>query len=180
MGVEILGFSVEQDHPDYVSPEVFTEITGWVSGVKLAGEIEEDKIPDLGGYKFDILQVKDPSLLESARQLAEETILKIDLDQVTDFGQLNELLSGNSGSATWFLLESASHEMNTELFSTISHISSNHPILLGFGIQKETVTSILEKIPVSGLVLKGGHEQRPGYKDYEELADILEEIEVDD
>ena len=33
---------------------------------------------------------------------------------------------------------------------------------------------------VKGISLKGGEEIRPGYKDFDELADILEALEIED
>ena len=41
MGVEMLGFSVEENTASYITPEAFKEISGWVAGVKLVGEVEE-------------------------------------------------------------------------------------------------------------------------------------------
>jgi len=41
------------------------------------------------------------------------------------------------------------------------------------------VESLFEELPLAGIALKGGDEIRAGYKDYDELADILELLEED-
>ena len=41
MGVDMLGFALEPTNPDSISPEKYTEIIGWLSGVKFVGEFEQ-------------------------------------------------------------------------------------------------------------------------------------------
>ena len=38
MGVDMLGFSMDADSPNYIDPKKFGEIRGWVAGVQIVGE----------------------------------------------------------------------------------------------------------------------------------------------
>jgi phosphoribosylanthranilate isomerase len=59
-------------------------------------------------------------------------------------------------------------------------IASRCEVLLGFGFTAESVEKVLEYTKVKGITMKGGNEIKPGIKDYDELADILERLELDD
>ena len=53
-------------------------------------------------------------------------------------------------------------------------------VLVGGGILKQDLDSILRNASVKGIALKGSKEDNTGFKDYDELADILEELEIAD
>jgi hypothetical protein len=42
-----------------------------------------------------------------------------------------------------------------------------------------TADSLLNNSHIKGIVLKGGHEEKPGLKNYDQLAIILEALEED-
>jgi phosphoribosylanthranilate isomerase len=51
--------------------------------------------------------------------------------------------------------------------------------MVGYGIDKDNVGSWIDNTHILGICLKGSIEVKPGFKDYDELADILEMLEVD-
>ena len=59
-------------------------------------------------------------------------------------------------------------------FSTI------YPIIVGSGITSENVNYILEECSIEGIGLKGSTEERPGTKDFDDLAEVLEVIQVEE
>src|ERR1044071_5737472 len=46
MGVDMLGFRVLEGQPNYLSPKLFQEIRGWVTGPKIVAEIYGLTSPD--------------------------------------------------------------------------------------------------------------------------------------
>ena len=56
--------------------------------------------------------------------------------------------------------------------------AADFPLILACCITENNVHRIIDS-GVKGIGLKGGDEIRPGYKNFDELADILEAIEVD-
>ena len=56
-------------------------------------------------------------------------------------------------------------------------ISQTFPVLLGGNLQPDSVVSLMEKTQCKGIALKGSEEIKPGFKDYDELAEILEILE---
>ncbi|GAB4046675.1 phosphoribosylanthranilate isomerase [Spirosoma litoris] len=186
MGVDMLGFSMDADSPDYVEPKKFAEIRGWVAGVQIVGEttsVDPEVIEQLlDTYQPDLLQVDEAALLPYLSTKVNEDlrfILQVDLAQLT-LDQLDTLFQTAATGADYILLESNSPlHLDDELKSTLQRLASRYPILLGIGVSAENIHELLADLPVQGIALSGGDEERPGNKEFGELMDILEAIEED-
>lgn len=193
MGVDMLGFSMDESSPDYVNPARFTEIRNWVVGVQIVGETGEtdlDRINDLlGSYQPDLLQVDEAALLPILSTLGKSPgvdspgglrlILRLNLADMT-IEQLDALVQTNPTNADYILLES--HELlhlDDDLKTSIGQLATRHAVLLSAGITAETIHNRLAELPIKGIALTGGPEDRPGSRDFGQLMTILESIEVD-
>ena len=78
---------------------------------------------------------------------------------------------------TFFLADGG--ELSDFARDTLKEYASKYSIVLDFGISVENVNELLEEINLHGIALKGSNEIRPGSKDYDELRDILEILEID-
>ena len=77
------------------------------------------------------------------------------------------------------MLESqAPIHLDDDLKTSIGQLAARHAVLLGAGITAETVHDRLAELPIKGIALTGGPEDRPGSRDFGELMDILEALEV--
>lgn len=188
MGVDLVGFCLDPTNEDVVSPEKFSEITGWISGVRLVGEFYESSalvIKELiEKYPIDYIQVGNAEDLEYLSQLNHQLILNVDISQLDDPEQLRILMDENEKNVAYFLLTVNTAENEEELlkdFSVeINTLSGKFPILLGFGLNVSNVNSWIDDTSITGIALEGGKEIKPGYKDFDALADILEKIELDE
>jgi phosphoribosylanthranilate isomerase len=183
MGVDMLGFSMDADSPDYVESKKFDEIRAWVAGVQIVGETastDPEVIEQLlDTYHPDLLQVDESALLPYLGTFGKPLILRTDLSQLT-LDQLDTLLQTGSAGADYVLLESNGPiHLDDELRTALQRLSARYPILLGTGISVANVHDLLAELPVRGIALSGGNEERPGNKEFGELMDILEAIEVD-
>lgn len=182
MYVDLLGFSLEEESKKHITPTQYNEITGWVSGLEFVGEfltytsemilstlenyptvkwIEHDRIEplvNLEGKGFGLIYKMD---LEEVRHIELEVAEK-----------LNE-------SGIIFHITSIHEELNEEDKKAIKLISEHCRVILGVGITAENVKELSEELSVYGVSLTGGNEIKPGLKDFDELADILEELEVE-
>ncbi|QMW06639.1 N-(5'-phosphoribosyl)anthranilate isomerase [Spirosoma foliorum] len=184
MGVDMLGFSMDADSPDYVEPKKFAEIRGWVAGVQIVGEttsVDPEVIEQLlDTYQPDLLQVDEAALLPYLSTKVKDNlrfILQVDLAQLT-LDQLDTLFQTAATGADYILLESNSPlHLDDELKSALQRLASRYPVLLGIGVSAENIHELLADLPVQGISLSGGDEERPGNKEFGELMDILEAIE---
>ncbi|MFD2933678.1 phosphoribosylanthranilate isomerase [Spirosoma flavum] len=183
MGVDMLGFSMDADSPDYVSPKKFEEIRAWVAGVQIVGETTttDPEIIEqlLETYQPDLLQVDEAALLPYLGTYGKQLILRVNLAQLT-LDQFDTLLQTGVSSADYILLESNGPlYLDTDLKTLLQKKAIRYPILLGIGISAENVQELLANLSVRGIALSGGIEEQPGNKDFGELMDILEAIEED-
>lgn len=178
MGVEMMGFLIDSNSDDAVSPELFNAITGWISGIELVGEIDSSEVPDLSYYVISKIQVTNPNLLPQVSENGLKAILLINLSK-TSFDDAEKMMSDYKNEVSYFLIENNnSVDLSGVEAAKIKHLASIYPIILGYGITKDNLNSILD-LGIEAISIYGSSEERPGYKSYDEMADILEALEVD-
>lgn len=168
MGVDMLGINVIPGTPNYLDPSVFQEIRGWISGPHIVAELYGLKRPGLlkevvNNYRPDYLEVTEAELLYAA----EETMLPL---IVSVSGYTTALLESWKNRILYIQVS----ELNA---SIINRFSAHYEVIAQ--VQSRQHLKELLALPLKGLTLNGSNETRPGFKDYSELAEVLEELEVD-
>ncbi|MCF2486940.1 hypothetical protein [Dyadobacter sp. CY347] len=183
MGVEMLGFSIDEDSPNYISPKKFEDICSWLAGVTLIAETAQTDpaaiIQTLANYPVHSVQVEAPGLLNYLKsELNLPLVLRISVD-LYEADEINSILSRYEGEASHFLLESDNDAQLTDNWmQVLGNLAGEYPILIGFGLDNEyTVSALTELFPNIGIALRGSEEIRPGYKDFGSMMDILEALE---
>lgn len=182
MGVDLLGFCMDETSAEYIDQASYKEIVGWISGPQFVGEFESNDASTIlttqKELKFEYIQVNDIELANSLA-LTGDVIYKVALETYNTGDLLKNHLSEISDDVKYILLESE-NEVSSTLQDTINDLSSVYPILKGYGLNEQTVLSDIATSDIKGIALKGSKEVKPGFKDYDELADILEALEDDD
>jgi phosphoribosylanthranilate isomerase len=181
MGVDLLGFPVDDALPGYVTPAAFGAIAGWVAGVQFVGEVEDADTVNLtqllGAYALDWLQVSRAADWAGLRHYGVPLICRVDWDTIGTADRFFEVYGSVASHVSYFLLESEAGALDEAARTTIAEIAKQYPVLLGFGLEPGTVEAALAQTAVRGIALKGSQEIRPGYKDFGVLADLLETLE---
>ncbi|WP_435355502.1 N-(5'-phosphoribosyl)anthranilate isomerase [Emticicia sp. SJ17W-69] len=177
MGVEMIGFVMDKHSADYISPDKMKEIKSWVAGVLTVGETQSGDYEEVKtlvqDYEIDILQIADASLLPHISDLSKPIILKLDFDSA----YFEDYLERYNQFVEFFLVDGG--ELSDFARYTLKEYAFNYPIVLDFGITVENINELLDEMHLKGIALKGTNELRPGSKDYDDLRDILENIEID-
>jgi phosphoribosylanthranilate isomerase len=183
MGVDLMGFVTDPSHHSFLSPESFKEISEWLAGVEFVAELSENTVGDsksiVEHYDVQYLQFEQIEYLNELVATDRSLIFKIDLAELNDENELEALCNATMGKVSYVLLESST-EVDDKFKAKSMEIAENHKILLGFGVEADNVLDLIDSSSISGIALKGGDEIKPGYKDFDALADILEAIEVED
>ncbi|EON76716.1 Phosphoribosylanthranilate isomerase [Lunatimonas lonarensis] len=185
MYVDLIGFCVEADDPEYVSPDQFKEITSWLSGPEFVAEFkttDPEKIREtLGRYPgITYVQAEKASCLHILENTGYQFIIRKSVEGMPDLAGLIDEWAAWSDKNVILLLESNSlPELTDAVAATIRDLAANGKVLLGFGLQADTITDVLEQTNVMGISLRGGHEIKPGLKDFDELSEILEALDDD-
>ena len=173
MAVQQLGFIVDPNHSSYTDPNTFKELADWVSGVEFVAEISEatDPIKELiSNHKVDAIQISQLTQIQEA--------LSLDLPVVFETNQLTEAVDAwqESGKQLSYILLDAKGLSKSE----ISAHSLEMPLVIENAFEGTEVLDWLQDTSIKGIGMRGGNEIRPGYKDFDALADVLESLEDDE
>lgn len=179
MGVEMLGFSVQEHKENFISAETYQEITSWISGADFVLEIAQcsslQELQDiLEKYPCNALEIEDEHLLATLIQNAE---FSEDLPV--------KLL--------WKVKNKDFFSQNAELWRKWVHyfvfsktdinfcqkFAEKYPIFLEGDFSAVEVEKILSETAIKGFSLKGSSEIAPGLKDFDHLAEVLEILEIE-
>ncbi len=174
MGVDMIGFSLDENDPDYVDAAKFTEISEWLSGVEFVGEFQapagNDISKKLSTHSINYVELDTTEHIDELKRHGQRVILRWPLANVN-------ALPFNL-AVDYLLLESPSPPSAEEL-DDIKQRASRVKVLLASGIQDTNVEELIKTTGAYGIALTAGHEIKPGYKDFDELADILEVLETE-
>lgn len=182
MGVEMIGFALDEDHPRFIELSTARDITSWISGIQVAGEFQGHNYSNIEylsqELNIDYIQLRHPVDIVELKKIHKPVIIQLFYTSGQE-SLLEEQLDKYSADKIQFLLESDENVNLESLSETLTRWCSKHSIILGFGIESENLNLITEHIKPWGIALKGGDEIKPGLKSFEELAEILESLEGD-
>jgi phosphoribosylanthranilate isomerase len=161
MGVDMLGFSVIEGHKNYIPPQQFQQIRGWVTGPLVVAELAGIRSQsDLG----KILDNYRPDMLE----------LGVDELALIPSPPLPYILKVKTGETIVHLVSQPAYLLSPAQ----KDLPNRSPLLLEVHSQQD-VREALSNPSVNGIALNGSPELKPGLKDYSDLAEILEHLEMD-
>jgi phosphoribosylanthranilate isomerase len=169
MGVDMLGFRVIDGQPGYVSSQQFQEMRGWFAGPRVVAEVyginSHDQLDEaFRNYQPDLIEM---TITEYNHIAPANKPLILSLTGEEYQKHRNKLKSINE--LRYLLLSDAQPEL-------VQVIQNEFPVLLA--AEKVDPQHILT-LPVSGIALHGSPEEKPGFKSYGNLADVLEKLETD-
>ncbi len=183
MMADILGFNLEEGTEGFMSLDKFKEITEWVAGVAFCGEFKNAHINEIKlaiqNYPLDFIEIQDIEQLEELAESEIKIIFKINIESKADLVGLKQQYELAEGIAEKVIISSENDELFDPIQEEISRLNRSLPVLCGFGINEKTAASIVSDELFSGIELVGTPEERPGYKDYGLVMDVLEVIEED-
>ncbi len=166
MGVDWLGFPTAA-----LSPTAYKEIINWVSGPELILEVPEGS-PNLeevrAQYPGHYVQIAAADLNLAKENTDLQFWITLRANEWSMFQQQIALLPNIA-----FVEVHASADEG----EVISKIQNQLPVIWAFG--NDLTIEVAEQSGVSGISLQGGREEKPGLRNYAELADVLEQLEVD-
>ncbi|WP_421765427.1 hypothetical protein [Ekhidna sp.] len=178
MMVDVLGFNIDSSSDTFVSESDFAEITNWVAGVKFAGEFHGASLGDIKSaikqYQVNYIEIDDLSIVEQVGLLGKPLIIRLAINSEEDLSKLKSNLSYLDELAKIVIIKSSNESLFSQIDAELGYYNGNLRLLKGYGIVKDTN---LGNYP--GIELEATEEDRPGFKDYGQIMDILELIEED-
>ncbi len=173
MGVNILGFNLDPDSENNISVQDLKMVQEWVEGVEFALE-GTNKLSDNG---------KEFKSLVSYFTMNAEIFKELDLDPkrvILDINCQSYPQTDMPNNIAGLILRFDEGELKSNL--EVLEELNKKPELLVFIETPEMnklVSELTNKWPNLGIALSGGKELRPGFKDFYELAPVLDFLEID-
>jgi phosphoribosylanthranilate isomerase len=170
MGVDMLGYAVLQERDAFISAKRYQEIRGWIAGPLTVAELYGLKdVSHLSGimeaYQPDYLEVDFPLL--SRLEPTQSIPLIVNIEHAEDLQNIHpwkeRILYIQVKESQQEIIDEAAHHYKVLLLLQ-SHLN---------------VQSWVDHSSIHGIALIGSPEIRPGFKDYGDLAEVLEQLEID-
>lgn len=178
MMVDVLGFNIDPSSEVAIPEQDFSEITEWLSGVQIAGEFSSASVHDIKEtiktYSVDLIELTNLDLVEEVHLLGKPIVVKLTVNQ-HNVSKLKSQLSYLDELASMAILTCDDSTLFEHLDTQIGFYNGNLKLLKGYGINASS--SNLHRYP--GIALEATQEEKPGFKDYGDIMDVLESLDED-
>jgi phosphoribosylanthranilate isomerase len=169
MAVDMLGFKVIEGQPNHLPAKLFQEIRGWISGPKVVAEIygihDEGVLSEIiTNYAPEYFELTCVEYANFKGKLNLPVILYLTKDEVTKVD-----LDTESENIAYLMIDE-------DAFGMVKECTFPYPILLKVK-SGANLNEKLKEVSVTGVALDGSPEERPGFKDYTGLSEILEALD---
>ena len=171
-GVEAMGFDLNANSPNFIGPMQINALKDWISGPQIIGE-------------FSGLQTKEE---------IDNLILTLELDaiQLGPFAPENwsfdlpiymelnlESLPNLKEGITYILKSEKPQYSVLDNIRQLKTLTSRYPCYLDLPLMAKDYLSAISELKPEGFILRGGEEEKVGFKSYDEVDEIMETIEED-
>lgn len=190
--VNWLGFHLSPGSEESVDARLVATLREWVDGVKICGEYSlgetEEILAAQSLLQLDSVQLgmlTPPEVLQQV-QGKIEIIQEVVIEAYADLDELEDFLSERQPLADYFLLNFSKGGIQyTDLQSTIpvtltrlGEWAQKYSLLIDLPLNDILPSQFLADIPVKGFAVQGGAEDKVGYKNFDELDEFFEDLEV--
>ncbi|RME97046.1 MAG: hypothetical protein D6772_10960 [Bacteroidetes bacterium] len=189
---EWLGFRLSDTPGAGIEPAQLLAIREWVDGVQICGELsrtDADTILAQADFlQLDWVELSADTDTATLQVVASRLpiIQEIRVEGYTTANDINELLSQNQAYVQYFLLNLAQGGITwSDLAAgypfSIDQVrawAATFPILLEVDTGNILPSAILQEVHIAGFSVRGGEEEKVGYKTFDQLDSFFEDIEL--
>ncbi len=191
--VEWLGFDLTTIGLETLSLPQVKEIKDWIEGPKIVGELDVLDIDQsqqiINFLALECIQVGMHTPVEYLNSLTVSTIIKeVIIEPTTTYSSLKKhldiyfdyvdyfLIDFNKNKINWVSLKKGTGNLSLK---QLKEICSQYEIFLSLDYTDKNTTEIIIEIGPMGIIVKGGVEEKVGFKSYDELDEIFEVLEAE-
>lgn len=188
--VEWMGFSLDPGSDHFVDPNTVHAIKEWVEGPKMTGEFSLQSAADIQSLvenlNLDAIQVGPFTPVDTLLELDTQVpvIKEIIFEAATQASDIDTTLETHAAQCAFFLFnfDSNGFALNNLPVPTswLREICSEYAVLLSIADLNDQLDVIIDDLQPAGLSVRGGEEEKVGYKSFDELDDLFEALEVFD
>jgi phosphoribosylanthranilate isomerase len=166
-GVDMMCYNIDPSLEKSLSVDKLKEIIDWVEGPETTIKYEGLTVPNIEGLsELEISSVVIGPFIDKSE-------LKPSIKNIFRICTLNE--EWNDDKKLILTLSKAVNQLTVEEISQIKKICKEKEVYLD-GIFKAKDLAKIDSFGVAGIILKGGDEEKVGYKSFDDLDEVLEEL----
>ena len=176
MGVNQLGFKLNDLDNNSSKIDNIKEIIGWINGVDTVAEFVNNDVEFINSIikieLFDFIQLNHKINIDDVNMNPKRIIISINrIDELNEFF-IDDLIKKFS-EISYLIIE------NVELFtsSQLYKLSNNFKILINPTLNFIEIEDLINKYSFLGFNLYGSDEIKAGFKDYNSISDTLDLIQ---
>ena len=176
MGVDIIGFNLSPNHEKFVSKINYQEIISWIVGIPFVGELENSSLEEISSEfslnDFDYIETDRLEIVKDLLQFQKKIIYKYQINSQKELKTFETLLNDLNNRVQIMIVKSKNQSLFDKIDDHLLNNKTNIRLLKGYGI---TPSDTL--MNYSGIELEATSEERPGYKDFGFIMNVLEALE---
>lgn len=186
--VSWMGFSLDPASDAFIDPNSVHAIKEWVEGPAITGEFHLQSAEEIQSLtenlQLDAVQLGPLTPLETAIALDTSVplIKEVIFESGTQASEIDTLLDDFSAQCAYFLFNFDSNGLGLDNLPVstdwLREICQHFPILLSITNLNRDLNTVLEELQPAGLSVRGGEEEKVGYKSFDELDDLFEALET--
>ncbi len=172
MGVDFIGFNIDKNANDAISLTDFTAITAWLEGPIMVGETskitsKEKALKLAEAFELSHMISDSEEQIEVFKSAGMTTFLRT---EIISIGELENITT----VADHIIVETA-QDFSIEDFN---NLDLQKPIFIANSFDAQNINDWIAQTKITGIGLRGSEQIRTGFVDLDEMADILEAIEI--
>ena len=183
-----LGFCLDQMNPQSVTAMEVNAIKEWLDGVEIVGEFGDvDKAyieEQISNIDLKAILAGPFTSAEAIKGLNVPVFKEIVLEKNTTDEALEEMLESYEGMVAHFILDFDKNKVVPEVsalsFDKLSDLCSRYSIMVSMPWELLPLESVMEKLDLSGIMMRGGEEEKVGFKSFDDLDELLDILEIEE
>lgn len=179
-GIHYAGFNFNPEYPRFITPIKAKEIIDWLSGIFIVGEFGEASIEQVNEVGH-LLNLDAVEIVVSTTSIAVEGV------DFPVFARLhsNKFTSEELSAAMQKLYPQVAClvvETTFDELQVLKHVFEPYmdKVFLDLDMKAADYAELCKNIKPEGVCLNGGDEEQPGMKDFDQIADILESLSIEE
>ena len=188
--VDWLGFDLTLQGLNVLPLQEVKEIKDWIEGPKTVGEIDLLDVSDsqqlIDYLALAYIQVGMNTPIEYLKSInVSSIIMEVIIEPTTTYKELERYLDLYFDYVDYYMLDFEKNKLdwtwleNNNKFNKeqLKAICQRYDLFLNINFEPTNIEAIIERLAPYGICLKGGVEEKTGFKSFEELDNLLELLE---
>lgn len=188
--VEWLGFNLDTGAADYIPPTNMEAIREWVDGVKILGEFNlqpaDEILSAVEMLNLDAVQLgmfTDQPTLKALQEREIPALQEMVVQDLSELSAIETQMKANEERVQYYVLDFAKNNLSwadiqAYAINQLQELSEEFRILLSADFPPGQAEAILENTGIAGFSVRGGEEEKVGYKSFDELDELFEALET--